>query len=293
MKRSLNITLAAALLGAGLFTGTRPAQAALLAYEGFDYAAGNVNGANGGTGWNGAWTASPSPVYESVVTGTPLSYSGGSLSLSGSGTALSITGGTDGILNRGFVGTGSGTEIYFAFLFQSVSGSGNEFIHFYLSDDSDRFNSGGIGDFFTTASDAHFGVRTNDGSTDSTAASSLSYTPGTTYLLVGRLSTDGSAGATADIIDQVDLWVNPTSLTPGLASVTVNASTGLSIGQFDTFSSRMVNFSDPDQILIDELRIGTDFASVVTVPEPSTGLLLALGGLGLLALRRRASRPSA
>lgn len=34
-----------------------PASAALLAYEGFDYTAGNLAGGNGGSGWEGAWTA--------------------------------------------------------------------------------------------------------------------------------------------------------------------------------------------------------------------------------------------
>jgi len=291
MKTSLKITLACTLFGAGLLIGTPRAHAALLAYEGFDYDAGNVNGDNGGTGWSAAWVSSTSPVaYANVVTGTPMAYSGGAISITGSGTALSITGGGEGLLNRPFVGIDSGSEIYFSFLFRAVAGGGNEFFHFYLSDDPDRFNSGGIGDFYTASGDAHFGARINDGTGDTTSASSISYTIGATYLLVGRLSTDGTSGASADIVDQVELWVNPTSLTPGTADATVNASTGLTIGDFDIFSSRMVNFADSDEILIDELRIGTDFSSVVTVPEPSVGGLAFLGGASLLALCRKTSR---
>lgn len=286
MKNSLKFTLACTLLGVGLFTGTPQSHAALLAYEGFDYTAGNVNGDNGGTGWSGAWTSSTSPVYASVVTGTTLGYTGGSISINGSGTALSITGGGAGSLNRGFDGTDVGSEIYFSFLFQAVAGSGNEFSHFYLSDDADLNNSGGIGDFNTAANDSRFGVRINDGTNDTTTTSSLSYTIGTTYLLVGRLSTDGTGGAAGEI-DRVELWVNPTSLTLGTADATVNDAMGLTLADLDVFSTRFVNFASPDQILIDELRIGTDFASVVTVPEPSVGLLLLLGGTSLLALRRR------
>lgn len=282
MKNALKSTLACTLLGVGLFTGTPQSHAALLAYEGFDYTAGNVNGDNGGTGWSGSWNSATSSA--NVVTGTTLSYSGGSISLSGSGTALSITGGSDGQLNRSFVGAGTGTEIYFSFLFQSVAGSGNEAPYFYLSDTNSWTQSGGIGDVNSATGQAVFGARINSGA--ATANSSVSYTNGTTYLLVGRLSTD-APGGDPNALDRVELWVNPTSLTPGTAAATVNATTGLTLDVLDVFSTRMANFADTDQILIDELRIGTDFASVVTVPEPSVGLLLLLGGTSLLALRRR------
>jgi hypothetical protein len=39
----------------------------------------------------------------------------------------------------------------------------------------------------------------------------------------------------------------------------------------------------------DEVRIGTSFASVAPVPEPSTLVLLGLGATGLLACRRAAA----
>lgn len=291
MNHSLKITLACTLLGVGFLTGTTRTHAALLAYDGFGYSAGNVNGQNGGTGWSTAWASSTSPAFANVVTGTPLSYTGGTISVTGSGSALSITGGGDGALNRPFVGANTGNEVYFSFLFQAVAGSGNEFFHFYLSDDADRNNSGGIGDFYTAANDASFGGRINNGTTDTTSVSnvSLAYGTGTTYFLVGRISTDGSSGGTADIMDRVELWINPTSVSLGTPDAVVNASTGLTIADLDFFSSRTVNFADSDQILIDELRIGT-FTSVLPVPEPSAGLLLLLGGWSLFALRRKTHR---
>jgi hypothetical protein len=288
MKKNVFV-FSAVLTALGLLTLTGTSHAALLAYDGFNYSAGNVNGDNGGTGWSGAWVSSTSPVYATVVTGTTLSYAGGSISVGGSGTALNITGGSDGALNRSFVGTASGSEIYFSFLFQAVAGSGDEFFHFYLGDSADRFNSGGIGDFYTAAGDTHFGARVNNGTTDTTTASSVSYTLGATYLLVGRLSTDGATGAAGEI-DQVQLWVNPTSLTPGTASATVNASIGLTLAALDVFSTRTVNFAGTDQILIDELKIGTDFASVVTpVPEPSAAALATVGGMVVLFRRRKSA----
>jgi hypothetical protein len=286
MKVSHKFLLACSLLGAGFLSVTSHCEAALLAYDGFDYAAGNVDGQNGGTGWNTAWVASTSPVNASVVSGTTLAYSGGAIAISGSGTALRIRGGGDGALNRSFVGTSTGGEIYFSLLLQSSSGSGDEFFNFFLSEDPDRLNSGGFGDLITTSGDARFGVRVNDGTTDISAASSISYETGTTYLLVGRLSTDGTSGVSENMIDQAELWINPTSLIAGSPNATVNASTGLTVADFVYFSSRMVNLSSPDEVLVDELRIGTDFASVVSVPEPSAVCLLFLAGASLFALRR-------
>lgn len=256
--------------------------AAVLAYDGFDYTAGDVDGENGGNGWGAAWNSTSSPSAVNVVTGT-LSYTGGSISVNGSGSALSIMGGTDGQLNRTFTSASSGNELYFSFLFQSVAGGGNEFSQFYLSNTADRFNAGGIGDLSTGSS--VFGARANDGSADATSSSTIAFVAGTTYFLVGRLSTDGTTDAPANIIDRVELWVNPTSFTLGEADATANGSTGLTLADFDTFSVRPVGFSGTDEVLIDELRIGTDFASVI--PEPSALGLILLGSLGLLARRRR------
>ena len=51
--RSLDLLIVAVTV---ILVGTVSAQASLIAYEGFDYAAGQaLGGQNGGTGWNGAW----------------------------------------------------------------------------------------------------------------------------------------------------------------------------------------------------------------------------------------------
>ncbi|MEM1084956.1 MAG: PQQ-dependent sugar dehydrogenase [Verrucomicrobiota bacterium] len=80
------------LLFAGL---SLHAQAALLVYEGFDYAVGpftDANGHNGGTGWDGAWFSinggSPTETIESGSLVSPVPHlpsSGGFLRVSGSG----------------------------------------------------------------------------------------------------------------------------------------------------------------------------------------------------------------
>jgi hypothetical protein len=43
----------------------------------------------------------------------------------------------------------------------------------------------------------------------------------------------------------------------------------------------------PQDVYFDELRYGTTLGDVVPVPEPATLGLMALGGVGLVAMRRR------
>ena len=81
-----------------ILVGTVSAQASLIAYEGFDYAAGQaLGGQNGGTGWNGAWNdvnrnsdpaggdgwiISPGKTYSSLTT------SGNAVQVTGNNTAI-------------------------------------------------------------------------------------------------------------------------------------------------------------------------------------------------------------
>ncbi len=59
-------TLLLATLFVGL-AGVHSVKGALIAYEGFDYSPGNLNGLSGGTGWSDAWAATVATGGDSVV----------------------------------------------------------------------------------------------------------------------------------------------------------------------------------------------------------------------------------
>jgi hypothetical protein len=90
--------------------------------------------------------------------------------------------------------------------------------------------------------------------------------------------------------DSAQLFLNPT---PGAAepaaSLTVTAGTALNLGTPPGIKSFFVrnNSVEPDELLIDELRIGTTWEDVTpAVPEPASAVL-ALASLALVALLRR------
>lgn len=108
----------------------------------------------------------------------------------------------------------------------------------------------------------------------------------------GQAFTTGAGGETVFVVlkynfdsingDSASLFINPTpgSAEPA-AQLTVTAGTALTLNSgIQSFFVRN-NSVEPDSLLIDELRIGTTWADVTPVPEPSAALL---GGCGLLVL---------
>lgn len=86
--------LAFAAFAAGfLFVPLSRGQVTLLAYEGFDYAAGSLNGKNGGTGWSGAWTWTYGSGVSLAVSATGMTYTG----LSTTGGSATWNSGGNGI----------------------------------------------------------------------------------------------------------------------------------------------------------------------------------------------------
>ncbi len=101
------------------------------------------------------------------------------------------------------------------------------------------------------------------------------------YGAIGASMTDDSAY----------LWINPSVGsygTPTPPTPLVSGLTGTDLAQ-NTTNAPIQSFllmqratgNQPDVLFVDELRLGTSWAAVTTVPEPS---VLALGGLGVLAL---------
>ncbi len=254
-----------------------------IAYDGFSYTAdATIGGENGGTGWTGAWVTNGTAT--NYTASTPLAYSAGSVTVTGdTRTALVGSDATD-LYARPFAPQ-TGT-LYFSFLFRydDNGSAGNlendEFVHFMLNNDAANNISGGIGLLSTSTSflGVRIGVSNGGGTTVSSPTTMLA---DTTYLLVGKIWKDGLAN-----YNRVDLFINPsTSVEPGTASATRTES--MTVNTISHFTVRGFQIDTNDRYIIDELRIGTTYDSVV-VPEPSTAMLI-LGASGvLLASRRRA-----
>ncbi|MEM1060303.1 MAG: PEP-CTERM sorting domain-containing protein [Verrucomicrobiota bacterium] len=283
MKKPLLLLSLSCLLSA--LAPFSQASASLLAYDGFeDYASGStLNGSNGGSGdWNAAWVANSAV----DINGSGLSYLNGGISLNGGDRSFRVdasSSGTATLLSRSFDTTGGSGEVYFSFLFQATSTGNQQVFNFGLSDDADINNAGTIGDPFS--SQPNLAARTRASTSDGTDDSGFSYSNGTTYLLVGRFSTDGSQSG--DTWDQMELWINPDSLVAGTADATIDRTAAISGAVIDTINMQTSGFTGSQSFLFDELRIGTSFASVV-VPEPSSAGLL-LGAASFLVLHRRRS----
>lgn len=277
-----------------MLLGSLPASAAIIAADSFnDYSLGALDTQNSGSGWSSAWSTASTFGTTSEVTAGGLSYSSGDININGGSMALTVipNNNHDPLLNRGFTSS-SDTDVWFSLLLnQSVKGVSSstfwDYFAFQVGNGGDNANEGAIGQLNNNGS--VFGARaTLSGNNRATTDSSATINIGTTYLLVGRLSKSDTN------YDSISLWVNPDSITdPGAANATAVYDIG--INTVTNFSMRSFLFSpptdNPSEFIIDEVRIGTDYGSVVAVPEPSVyASVLGLLGLVLVFIRRRKLR---
>lgn len=282
--------------------------AATVIYEGFDYDTG-TNAGNGGTtevGLTGTWTDSGNNTT-SVISGSlawgDLATSGNSLDTPGgqnhfmgarsiSTTALSDTGLLD-----------NGATVWFSALMGYDSGGNrtNARLGFALS--TQGFATSNFDYNFTTAGATGLGVTVgrfdaingkivatqfrDDTFGNSGFAGNVFGNTGSAILpgantnidyalIVGRITW----GATALDNDVIDIFLPGTDLALP-ASVHSSLSVVVDQSGYDT-----ITMARGDAMVMDEIRFGSDFASVVPVPEPSAALLGAIGALALLRRRR-------
>jgi len=257
--------------------------AVIVAYDGFeDYLSGaQLDGSTQGSGWTGNWTeANPGDsTFQAISLNDPNGLvSGGSKVLSSQPTVDRPN--VDDYMTRSFAPqTG---DVYMSFLFQKGAGVDVEdFYNFQLSNGATGNTSAALGVGIRNTSGNPFFARVGSSGSGTTNTSSTDSALGETYLVVAKFSKDGSS-----TYNRTDLYLNPTSLSEPLsadASATDNV-TGLT--ELSLFSIRNYVPESGDSILIDELRIGTTFASVV--PEPSSFALIAgLLSMSWLMMRQR------
>lgn len=258
------------------------AHATLIAYDGFeDYTLdASLNTNAGGTGWTTNWASVASAKV--VSTSTPITYSGGDISINGGAQAAEVgdpTGnngvGLDNVASRRFAAQTD--TVYFSFLYRAESGAGaDDFIQFALNNDVQIANSGSIGDLSNVSGANAFAARIGGSSGGTSVNSSTSATGATTFFLVGKMSKTSGGN-----YNRMELFVNPTTLTePGVVSATQNADSGVS--SISYFTLRISNLETADQYRFDELRIGTTWADVTAIPEPGAAAGV-FGGLALAA----------
>ncbi len=283
---------------------TSKVSAALLAYEGFDYAVGSVVGQNGGSGFANAWQPNGSGAgsIHDVVTGS-LSYtdslgnqlvtSGNSLHLSGSPTANNTA-----QPNRdfSFTRTTAGSSTWLSFLIERSGTVTNN-----VNTPQNPYPRGANVAFFNTGSEQlavgnSSGALLNEialiprGSGANVVPSGNPYSE-LSFVLV-RIDHLGDA----TVNDNAYMWIDPNlNVEPDIGTADAFS------GGFDYVINRVRPFAGgydtgnggrPNAVLdIDELRLGETFADVTPftpVPEPGSLSLIGLGAAALLLKKRRA-----
>lgn len=205
----------------------------------------------------------------------------------------------------------SGQDLYFSFTFNYVnanqgSDTGADFFRLQFSNNTSLSSlnylgvqlQGGTGGGNNLLATRARTDSNNPGIVTATAGTLIS---GTSYLVSGRLSWNGTA------YNAITMWGNPlTTLTaPSQAGEYAFTQTSSATGNTLTSINSLVfqngftpdNLDNGDSMAIDNLRVGTAWQDVAptvqAVPEPGTVALLAAGAMvGLWSLRRRRNQLS-
>jgi hypothetical protein len=276
-------TLRASLVVSTIMLSTATSsQAALIAYEGFDYTEADgtsVGGLNGGTGWDEAYpTPNPAGItLRSGLSRVGITSVGKAMQYSASATLTA-----NGRNWEAAVPAGASTY-YYSFLINPItngSGGYSRGTFGLLQNGSGSDNQNGYGIRYDNSGTS---LIINAQSSAQAPGTNINFGPtgwGDTYLVVGKLDVNSSGTTTNSI------WVYPSSATLptseaglGVAMSSVTGSTGT---VFPAMYGRA--FGGTQLTGFDEIRIGTT-AGDVGIPEP-TALFATVAAAGV-ALRRR------
>lgn len=251
-------------------------QAAVIATETFNYADGPVVGQTGGTGWNyerndeaGAPPQSPSN-WDNVfgnhqVTSTALVTNNGGVKREFGG-ATEGTGATSNEREGAFRASGTMFFSVSMTVTSMLPAGQNQWAGVSSYDFGDeRIFFGLVGQ---TTETRFFGVAAPGFGADS--LSTIPILAGVTYTVVGMVDFDN---------DLLGLWVNPDQSDTA-------ASFDVSKAYNGSNWSTALRLGSGTEVTWDDMAVGTAFADVVAVPEPSSSLL-SLVAAGLLLTRRR------
>ncbi len=259
-------------------------QAALIAYEGFDYTEANgttVGGLNGGTGWDEAF---PAPASGPITLGSGLNFPGvttvGKSMQYGPNATLTTNGRDwDAVVPAG--------TTYYSFLINPITNGTGGFSRgtfgvLQNGSGSDAQNGYGIRYDFTAASGTNATLTINAQTYNQAPGANIIFPAGfgDTYFVVGKLSVANPGNTTNSI------WVYPSSATLPSSEAALGSPmstvTGSTVALFPAVYGRA--FGNSQVTGFDEIRIGTTIGAV-GIPEP-TALVATVAAAGV-ALRRR------
>jgi hypothetical protein len=268
----------AAALCAGMLAA-RPAQAVLVAYDGFDYATGDLAAQNGGSGFTNAWTRANGT--GSVVTGglTYTDSQGNQLAVSGNHAFFSgVSGNGDFSRDIAMQGATDGVTTWWSFISQRLSP------HATNDENLARASSLQIRNTVTTTPSVER-LAVGKGTTASPSVTS-------TWSMLHSGAVGNAVQTTKPILDQaflvvrIDhagdstvadtgawLWVNPRlDQVPNIAnadasytSTTTPAAIDFSFNRIRAFAGNTASGSVYAEMSIDEIRVGTTFADVAPI----------------------------
>lgn len=271
-----------------------PAKASLLVYESFDYSSGTeLSGKGGGFGFAESSTWADTSVAGNRDTITSGTVYGG---LQTNGNALRMVSPTNSLSGNvrrqtTLIDGLAGTTTWVSYLFSMENSAAP-----LASGDWAVMSISGVippGPTLTV----HFGIYSDPGggkvfgigssNVDSLALSSVAFIPSEVYFIVARIDWNaGSAG------ESVRLYINPpTGSAEPLLSEAAASTDGVNIasgsGANRILSVGMNSGDVSKEWMFDEIRIGTTFADVAPVPEPTILALCAVGAIGLWLRKRK------